>query len=204
MNTRSEQPCECKVGRVSKKYGLEEMNSVLATRWRGENGESHSLRELETVFNRAVLRAALQQANVELLEGELENTYRLLVDDEVSSGSQTQARNRLERNGVDVETVLEDFVSHQSIHTHLRECLDAEKGYEKKDPIESARNTIFAMENRTEKLVENHVSRLGERPDEPFEIDGFDVFVDVTVACHSCGRHYDIGDLLESGGCNCQ
>lgn len=201
MSTEDGPSCECKVGRVSHEYGLDDMDAALATRWRGDDGEAHSLRDLEAVFNRAVLRAALQRANVEVLEGELENTYRLLVDDDVSAGSRTQAANRLERDGVDVESVRGDFVSHQSIHTHLRECLDVQKERERKDPVQSARDTIFAMESRTEKVVDNHLARL---QDGDFDLDGYDIFVDVTVACESCGRHHDVGALLDAGGCDCE
>ncbi|GGM61255.1 hypothetical protein J2752_001381 [Halarchaeum rubridurum] len=193
--------CDCKVGRVADAYGLDDVDGELASLWRGEGGESYSLRDLKEYFNRRVLEAALRAANVEVLDGELENTYRLLTDDDVSAGMRTQAIGRLERDGVDVEGVQRDFVSHQSIHTHLRECLDVEKNPEPADRVASTRNTVGSLETRTEKIAANNLERLAG---EEVALDGFDVIVTTHVTCDECGRRHEFGDLLEAGGCDCR
>lgn len=192
--------CDCKVGRIVEQYELADINDELATRWRGDDGESLSLRSLERLFNEAVLAAALQDADVEMIRGEVENLYHLLTDDTVSSGDRTQVENRLERDGVDVETVRSNFVSHQSIHTHLRDCLSVEKDSTPKDPIKSARDTVYAMENRTGKVAQNHLQRLA---DGEIAIADYDIFTEVTVSCSACGRHHEFGELLANGGCDC-
>lgn len=194
-------PCDCKVGRVAGEYTLGDVGEELAALWRGEDGESYSLRDLQHYFNRRVLESELQSANVEVLDGELENTYRLLTDDDVSSGMRTQAAARLERDGVDVDDVRKDFVSHQSIHTHLRECLGAEKNPEPADRIASTRNTVGSLEARTEKIAANNLDRLAG---EEIDLDGFDVIVTTHVTCDECGRRHEFGDLLASGGCQCR
>ncbi|MFB6078401.1 MAG: rod-determining factor RdfA [Halarchaeum sp.] len=200
MSTESPS-CECKVGRVAEKYGLEDVGAELAARWRGDDGEPSSLRELQHYFNRRVLAAELRSANVEILDGELENTYRLLTDDDVSAGMQTQAAGRLERDGVDVEQVERDFVSHQSIHSHLRECMGAEKNPEPADRVASTQNTVGSLEARTEKIAANNLDRLAG---DEVDIDGFDVIVTTHVTCDACGRRHEFGDLLDEGGCECQ
>ncbi|WP_435102838.1 rod-determining factor RdfA [Halarchaeum sp. P4] len=194
-------PCDCKVGRVASEYGLGAVGEELASLWRGEEGESYSLRDLQHYFNRRVLGAELRSANVEVLDGELENTYRLLTDDDVSAGMRTQAAGRLERDGVDVEAVQKDFVSHQSIHTHLRECLGAEKDPEPADRVASTQSTVGSLEARTEKIAANNLDRLAG---EEVSLDGFDVIVTTHVTCDECGRRHEFGELLDAGGCECR
>jgi hypothetical protein len=192
---------DCKVGRVADAYDIEEIDEELVSLWRGEDGESYSLRDLQHYFNRRVLEAELRSAGVEVLDGELENTYRLLTDEDVSAGMRTQATGRLERDGVDVEGVQRDFVSHQSIHTHLRECLGAEKNPEPADRVASTQNTVGSLEARTEKIAANNLERLAG---EEIELNGFDVIVTTHVTCDACGRRHEFGDLLTNGGCGCQ
>lgn len=193
--------CDCKVGRVSRKYGLDGAGEELASRWRSTDGESHSLRELQHQFNRRVLTAALREAGVDFLDGEVENIYRLLTEADVSAGMRTQAVGRLERENVDAETVRADFISHQSVHNHLRNCLNAEKGASETDPVESTRTTVGALETRTEKIATNNLEQLaGDR----IALEEFDVIVTTHVTCDECGRRHEITSLLEDGGCTCR
>jgi hypothetical protein len=191
--------CNCKVGRVIDRYDVSELHEELADRW-GED----SLRDLEQYVNQRLLRAAMQQADMEVLDGEVENFYDLLVGDDTSEGVRVEARKRLERASVDVEEVQNDFVSHQSIHTHLTECLDTdyEQNRDDDDRIDSATNTVFALQNRTAAVTDGTLSQL--RDADVLALDEFDVFVDVNVTCEECGRHHEVGTLIERGGCECQ
>ncbi|WP_135536945.1 MULTISPECIES: rod-determining factor RdfA [Halostella] len=191
--------CNCKVGRVIDQYDVSELHEELAERW-GED----SLRDLEQYVNQQLLRAAMHRADMEVLDGEVENFYNLLVGDETSEGVRVEARKRLERASVDVEAVQDDFVSHQSIHTHLTECLDTayEQNRDDEERIESATNTVFALQNRTAAVTDGTLSQL--RDAEVLALDEFDVFVDVNVTCEACGRHHEVGALIERGGCECQ
>lgn len=191
--------CNCKVGRVADRYGLPELHEELAERW----GEK-SLRDLEQYVNERLLGAAMRDAGMELLDGEVENFYDLLVGDDTSEGVRVEARKRLERADVDVEGVREDFVSHQSVHTHLRDCLDTtyEDQRDDEDRIESAEDTVFALQNRTAAVTDGTLAQL--RDADAVALGEFDVFVDVNVTCRECGRNLDVGTLLDSGGCGCQ
>lgn len=193
--------CECKVGRISRKYGLDGAGEELACRWRSTGGESHSLRELQHQFNTRVLTAALRESGVDFLDGEVENLYRLLTEADVSAGMRTQAVGRLERENVDADTVRSDFISHQSIYNHLRKCLNAKKGPSETDPVESTRTTIGALETRTEKIATNNLEQLaGDR----IALKEFDVIVTTHVTCDECGRRHEITSLIEEKGCACQ
>ena len=178
--------CSCKVGRVAERWG------------------EKSLRDLERYVNERLLGAAMRDAGMELLDGEVENFYDLLVGDETSEGVRVEARKRLERADVDVESVKSDFVSHQSVHTHLRDCLDTtyEDQRDDEDRIESAEDTVFALQNRTAAVTDGTLAQL--RDADAVALGEFDVFVDVNVTCRECGRNLDVATLLDRGGCECQ
>ena len=108
-----------KVRRVIDHYGLSELGDELAARWVGDGYDRESLRSLADRFNRRVLAAGMEAAGLTPLDGEVDNTYRLLTDDKVSAGMRTQVERRLERDGVDIEELRTDFVSHQAVHTYL-------------------------------------------------------------------------------------
>lgn len=194
--------CDCKVGRVADRYDLTDIDRELRTRWQGEGTEKHSLRKLENYLNRRVLEAALREAGVETLHGEVENLYDLLSDDATSEAARLEARKRLERDGVDIERVESDFVSHQSIHTHLRECLDVRHDPGEGATVERGSSTVYALRNRTETVTAGTLERL--RDNGALDLEEFDVYVDVRVACEECGRFHEIGSLFEAGGCECQ
>ena len=201
----SDTHCACKVGRGIEAYGLSTMNDELVRLWCGEGGERRSLRELATVFNERVLHAALDSAGVSRMEGEVANLYRLLTDSDVSTGVRTEARQQLQADGVSVSTVEDHFVSHQTIHTHLTECLGISREDSSDDPQErrrTDRDRIRALQRRTEAVSTDALERL--RKSNALAVDEFDVFVDVTVLCDECGRQTDIGKLLDDGGCQCQ
>jgi hypothetical protein len=194
--------CDCKVGRVADRYGLSDLDGELRTRWTGDGREKHSLRALERYLNRRVLAAVLRSAGVDTLEGEVENLYALLADDDTSEGVRVEARRRLERNGVDPEAVERDFVSHQSVHTHLQECLGVDHDPGEGPSIEQGSSTVYALRSRTEAVTTSTLERL--RDSGELDLDGFDVYVDVRVACEECGRFHELGGLFEAGGCKCQ
>lgn len=186
-----------KVGRVVDRYDLPETEVALVERWR--DNES-SLRELAHDLNREVLRVAMEEAGLQTLDGEVANTYRLLTDDGVSGGMRTQARKRLERGGVDVEAVEDDFVSYQAVRTYLTTVHDVTYAPEA-DRLEKARESIQRLRTRTATVTEEKLDRL--RDADQVDLGEFQLLVNVRVLCEDCGSQYDVADLLERGGCDC-
>lgn len=200
-----ETDCQCKVGRGLDTFGLEDVNQELVGRWRGDSRDRQSLRELSEYFNRQLLAAELERAGNVPLDGEAANIYRLLTDEEVSSGVRTQTRRRLQAAGVDVELTERQFVSHQTIHSHLTDCLDVSREADPPDPDarrDTDRDRIRALQRRTEAVTVDALDRLVE--DDALALEAFDVLIDVTVLCDNCGRQHDVGDLLAAGGCACR
>jgi hypothetical protein len=191
-----------KVERVIETYGLEGLGDELERRWTGAEGERESLRSLADRFNRAVLRRALDEAGASPLDGEVENTYRLLRGDDVSPGMRTEVRRQLERDGVDLDSVESDFVSHQAIHTYLREHRGAELEAEEESRIEKEARTIRRLQGRISVVTESGITRLANAGD--ITIGDFDVLADVQVYCGDCGSQYEAVELIERGGCDCE
>jgi hypothetical protein len=190
-----------KVERVIQSYGLEGLGEELERRWLGEGYEQQSLRSLADHFNRRVLGAALEEASMVTLQGELENTYELLTDDDVTEGARIQARNRLEREGVDVDGLTEDFVSHYAVHTYLREHRGVEYPEEEEDQREKSVETIRRLTSRLTAVTRRNVENL--RSTDRLAVGDVDVFADIQIVCEECGRQYDAIELIERGACRC-
>jgi hypothetical protein len=184
-----------KVSRVIDTYSLDGLGDELVERW---VDEGESLRSLADEFNRRVLASAMKEVGLNPINGEVENTYRLLTGDDVSSGVRTEARRSLERDDIDVDTVLRDFVSHQAIHTYLTKHRGVSKETEPKDDQEKlAKNqrTIQQLKGRTRAVATNIIENL--RDTGRLDIEEFDVIVDVRVIETTTGETYDVSELFE-------
>jgi hypothetical protein len=112
-----------KVARIIDEYELTGMGARLEAAWTGESGNRQSLRDLADEFNEAVVESSLRDVESTPLEFEVSGTYHALSDE--SNADATRARRRLEREGVDVDELESNFVTHQAIHTYLKRDRDA-------------------------------------------------------------------------------
>ena len=198
-----ESTCGCKIGTLVDHYSLTDLDDDLVDRWRGVDGDRHSLRDLETFVNRAVLRSAMTDAGLDPLDGEVENVYRLLVDEDSSSGMYVQTRNRLQRGGGEVERVMDDFVSYQTVNRHLKRCRDLEYSADDEEVsrVEKSTQKIRALQNRTVIVTADALEQLEAAGDLAGE---FDVLVEINAMCTECGAFHTVDEVLERGGCECQ
>jgi hypothetical protein len=190
-----------KVERTIREYDLEGLGAELEAAWTGEDGDRTSLRSLAEEFNRTVLGAAMREADGSVTRSDVESAHRALADDDVPRSETLRSRRELERLGVDVDAVLGDFVSHQTIHTYLTGEREARPPEEDADRLDERRETIERLAGRTEAVADSAVEALadaGDLADRPYE-----VFVDVRVTCGACGTDYRVGELLRRGGCGC-
>lgn len=186
-----------KVARVIEKYELDGMGERLETEWTGVDGRRTSLRDLADRFNRAVLAAAMREAAHSAVESDVASAYTTLTDDDVTTADRMRKRRELEQAGVDVDAVLDDFVTHQAVHTYLTSYRGAELPDRSTDRVA----TIERIQGRTAAVAESTVESLvdaGEVTDHEY-----DVLVDVRAVCPDCGTDYAVVDLLRDGGCDC-
>lgn len=195
---------QSKIVRLVEEYDLDGLGEELEQRWTGDASEQYSLRDLAAYFNKQILRRAMETANMRPLEGEIDNTYRLLTGDEVSGGERTETYRRLEQNGIDIDELEAKFVSHQTIYRYLREHRDVHRGeetYDEDEAIEKGEETIQRLRSRTEVITESTIERLAKSG--YVDVDEFDILVNVSLTCENCGRSYDITEFLSRQACDC-
>jgi hypothetical protein len=189
-----------KISRIIEKYDLGDYGDRLAKQWTTTGPEGASLRELADQFNRAVLEAALDEAGESGTD--VDRAYRELTGDDVSSGTRTETRKRLERAGLDVEAVLSDFVSYQAVRTYLREGLGIESPDRGRIDADEAIRTVEQLKGRLDTVAEDRIQRLDERGD--LAVGEVRLIPTVNVICEECGTQYDFAELVRRGGCDCE
>lgn len=193
-------PCECKVGRLVSTWNLSAFHQDLVSRWK--TGRV-SLREAATELNRAALRTALTvDTDIAPLSGEVENLYRLLTDSSVSEGMRVQTRNRLDRAGLDVEGLTDEFVSYQTVNRHLRNCLEVDRADGPTLTRTEAEDRIFQLRSRLEYVTTSTLDQLGRTGQ--VTIEDPTVFVSIQVGCRACDTQYSVSSLLDVGHCECE
>lgn len=197
-------PTRCKVGRLIVDYDLDQMKDELVDRWRGDGVDESSLRDLADYFNEQLLLAKLQEVGASPIESEASHLYQLLDDGDTSSGARREVIARLERDGIDIDELTSEFVSHQAIHTYLTEYRQVEKETERSsvDATENLRDKLDRLRSRTAAVAESGFERLRSRGD--ITLGSFDVFVEIRVLCDDCQRQYTSSELLRRGGCDCE
>lgn len=192
-----------KIARLIDEYELgEEFGDRLEDLWTADGDERESLRSLADRFNKRLLGTVINDAGISVVDGEVGNLYRLLTDDDVSSGNRTEARHRLERNGVDVEQLERDFVTYQAIRSYLKEYRGAT--YENRSDtsrVETAIETVQRLTSRTRTVAEKSVDQLNNTG--KLSIGEYRLFVEINVLCEECGTQYDLVELLREGSCDC-
>lgn len=190
-----------KVVRLLDEYELEGVGERMERRWTTDGEDRMSLRKLADYFNQQLLSKSMANAGMQPLSGEVENIYRLLTDDGVGGADKTRTRRRLEREGVDVETLERDFVTYQAIRTYLREHRGAERDVDERPRTTVEAENIQRLRGRTVTVAEEKLERLANG--DHITLGEFRVFADINVFCERCKSQYDIVEVLDRGGCDC-
>jgi len=194
---------ESKVARLIDAYELgASFGDRLEEAWTADGDQRESLRSLADRFNRRLLQVTMAEAGMSTLDGEVSNLYRLLTDDDVSSGNRTEARRRLEQHGVDIEQLERDFVTYQAIRSYLKEYRGAE--YERDTGttrVEGVVDTIQRLKSRVNSVATKNLEQL--RKTDKVTLGEFRLFVEISVFCEDCRTQYGLVDLLQGGGCEC-
>jgi len=197
----SDHPESLKINRVEKKYDINNLDEHLIKKYTRET-DPLSLRELAAYCNQRILQAALEEQGAHPLDGEVENLYTLLTDEDVSSGVRTEAKNRVKSEGVDIEAVLDNFVSYQTIRRYLNDHLNItrEKTYTKSSKRELT-DRIFSLESRLQTVTTETIQQMHRN--HGISVGNADVRVNVTVSCEECGQYCTVREFVNQGGCNC-
>ena len=191
-----------KIPRLLGEYDLAGLGDELETRWTAEGDERRSLRDLTAYFNKELLRAALTAPDVDISTEQYDGLYRSLTGEDVSEAERTRVRRRLDRAGVEVETLERDFVSFQAIRTYLNDYRGVEYEGSDTDSVESARDHLQRLTGRLTAVASSRLEQLGRRDD--FTLGSVNVLVDVNVVCEECNARYELSELLSRAGCDCE
>lgn len=194
---------DSKVARLIEQYQLgEDYGEQLETLWTAEPPERESLRSLANRFNRRLLESAMTDAEISSVDGEVDNMYRLLTSDDVSSGNRTEASRRLEQQGVDVAQLEHDFITYQAVRSYLKEYRGAEYEQDTDETrIGSVVETIQQLQSRTKSVAERSLDQL--KKTNYLTLGEFRIFVEINVLCENCDSQYSVVELLREGGCDC-
>lgn len=193
--------CDCKIGDSIDKYSLSNINDRLEAKWIDDHV---SVRDLAAWFNKQILAAELEAHDVDSSLDRVDRIYDTLTDPDVTSGRRVEVENRLRDEGVSVESITSDFVSHQTVHNHLRECLSLDHPGDDRSAqarIRDKRETLAKLQGRTTTVSASTLERLHRQGD--ITLGEFEVFTDVQVLCRDCGDIHAVDTLLEQGGCSC-
>jgi hypothetical protein len=136
------------------------------------------------------------------VDGEVANLYQLLTDESVSTAARLEAERRLEREGVNLEKLKQDFVSHQAIHTYLRKYRNVSSpDLDDREPAKTARNRLDRLASRTMTVTEDTIESLQHNG--IINITKPSVLLDLRIVCEECGGSYTVEELLSAGGCRC-
>lgn len=191
--------CNYKVGRVLEEYDLTELDADLVDMWLGEGpGESYSLRELSEHINKHLLRTAMERAGIDPLDGEIEETYRLLRADDISDDIRQKVVHRLKREGVNVDELEEDFVTHQAVHTYLTKFRGGDpEARESTEPL-TGQGLLDELSGIAAEALES------AREEGEVEIGNFRLDIELQVYCNECAKTYSLEELFDEGGCRCK
>jgi hypothetical protein len=191
-----------KLSRLIDEYALNELGERIEGYWLDETDDRYSLRELAEYVNQQLLRTVMSNTEMNPLDGEVENIYRLLTDDDISTGTRTQARRRLERAGVDVDQLEADFISRQAVHTYLTNVRDVSYTTDESDPVDREATNIRRLKRRLSTITNGKLEQLREA--DHITLGEFNVLLDLRVLCEDCGTQYQLSDLLDTRTCECE
>jgi hypothetical protein len=132
----------CKVSSTIQEYELTppdsytgDMNDYIVDKWEGKNDNKPvGYRKLAEWINKRILRKVYVWNDRSATDIRIDSEYDYLsvTDDSVDSEKQRELFDDLIMDGIDIETVKQDFVSKSTVSRHIRDHLGAKK--ESKEP----------------------------------------------------------------------
>lgn len=188
----------CKVCRVLDERRLEKYDDRLVEQWKGDGKPRKGYRRLARWLNVTLLRREMDMVGLSTLGNEAESKYDRLVEDDANA---VELERVLEREGIDVDRLRDDFVAYGVVRKHLKECLGAE--YREPDSSEWQQQAIEIATDHARSRVSDAVSSLQSRGD--IEAGGtLNVEVTAEVECTDCRSKVPLQRALRRGYvCHC-
>lgn len=175
----TDSPAQHKLGRIKDKYDLTDLDETLRVRYR--SGED-SLRSLAAYVNRQITAAFLEEYPYAP-----NYVYEVLGpgEDDVSTRERNDLRRRLRADGLDIDELTADWVSHMAVRTYLQDDLDLDTGRRsrtERDPDETLEK-LRGLISRDERIVEEALKAT-----EGVDVDDISIHAEVYVLDDETGE----------------
>lgn len=193
----------CKIARVAGDYSLTNLDDELIDR---RSDQDASLRELAAYVNDRLISAVITTADVDIAADPAQ--VRSVIRDSPQTDTDLSVTEReriatiLDRNEVDIDSLRKQFVSHETVRTHLNDHLEVDTSHEPSaSSIEDTRAMIASIRNRDTSIIERALYAL--RRDDQIESGPVETALTVQVTCSACGRTNSVDEFLDNRGCSC-
>ncbi|RQG88022.1 hypothetical protein EA462_14295 [Natrarchaeobius halalkaliphilus] len=204
-----------KVARVIDDYELEGLDETLVDLWTRDDSSRKSIRELADLVNAEIVSAVVGSE----LQGMTPMEYppdriatrlaaRSSTDsrfEDVSQGDINEVTNWMESEGIDVDSLTNDFVTFGVVYDYLKNYHDAKASekYRKSSSPEELKEKVTSRLDGLKEQVET-VTKESNRSLENAGIlqeTNRTVTVDIRITCVNCGREYPAIEFVEANGC---
>lgn len=208
MKNQETGQCSCKIGRVGKKYQIDDLDDELVRR---RNNDGASLRTLADYINKRILSAAINDADTGYDIDDMQwgindedivtTIYNILSNDDIPVEQVVRVKSRLEKSGIDVDTLTNDWVTHPTVRDHFRKCLDINTSRQEAITIDDAIDTIEWARARCSGVIDTTFKRLTKA--NLVKISNHKVSITIRITCTECGEIYRPTSLIEQRSCSC-
>jgi len=199
-------PC-CKVGRLASEYNLAppvpmagDIDNYLEVRWKGiGRHDPIGVRQLAEWFNKLVLRTVYEEHGREVIDTNLNAEYEALTSSDADASERAELLSDLERDGIDGDAVLDNFVSKSTIRRHLKNCLAAG---EKQTETAGDGNWVGDQLDISRDNFRNHLEPALAHFDKTGRLPGAseaDLRTPIILTCPHCPTRARLTEALERG-----
>jgi hypothetical protein len=187
----------CKVQRVAEAYYLSGVNDELRRRYEASDATLH---ELADYVNDRITAITLDSID-EPIDAEPATVRAALTEAKDIPPTRRDDIRATLVGQIDVDQLINSYVSHETIRRHLNEHLDISTSQGGFNSFEELKDSLNAYQEQ----YENGVRSALERANKKELIDGGEYLIFSTrVECQHCSETYRLQELLDNRGCDCQ
>jgi hypothetical protein len=186
----------CKVQRVAEAYRLSGVDEELQRRY--ETGDA-TLHELAEYVNDRITAVTLDAVN-EPIDSEPATVRAALNGEEGIPATRRDDMRATLAGRIDVEVLLDSYVSHETVRRHLNEHLDVSTSRGGFDTFEEFEDALDAYQEQYENGIRSALERAAKKG--LIQGESYRVF-STRVECQQCSETYRLQELLEDRGCDC-
>jgi len=196
----------CKVDDLIEEYGLtapgsdyDSIDDYLAQRWTGSDGRSpEGYKKLTDWFNKRVLKAIYEKHGRSTVSIHLDREYNVIVNED--NIQRTELAADLEGDGMDIDELKKTLVSHGTIRSHFKNCLEVEKDTQAstKSSSNSREKAIASAKRMASSKTQDILPDLTETGVVPHADEAI-IDVEIRLKCPECDTRVPIEDAIQRG-----